>query len=77
MLRRSTTSSPTSALPASPRVTLVDWVVGMPVNWDFFAPWESIPSMLIATPEHDLERFGDAAAKRQEQMQGGKVETDV
>lgn len=44
------------------RLTLVDWLVGEFSEWDFFIPWGSIASALVATPEHDLGRFGDAAA---------------
>lgn len=50
------------------RLTLVDWVVGIPAGWDFFAPWPSILSALVATPQHDVKRFGERAAKWQEQM---------
>lgn len=50
------------------RLTLVDWVVGAAVNWDFFAPWESITSALIATPDHDVDNFGEAASNWQSRM---------
>ena len=52
------------------RLTLVDWLIDEAVGYDMFAPWESITSMLICTPEHDLSHFGDHAAKWQDRMMG-------
>lgn len=44
------------------RLTLTHWAVGQASGWDFFAPWSSITAALVATPEHDLEAFDQAAA---------------
>lgn len=49
------------------RITLIDWIVGMATNWDFFAPWDSITSALVATPDHDVKGFAEAAGKWQTQ----------
>ena len=49
-------------------MTLVDWFTGMAANWDFFVPRSSVESILIATEEHDLKMFGDAAGQWQKQM---------
>lgn len=43
------------------RLTLVDWVIGNASSWDLYIPWSNIESALVATPEHDLERFGKYA----------------
>jgi hypothetical protein len=51
------------------RITLVDWFVGLPASWDFFAPWDSIVSALVATPDHATDRFADAASDWQSQME--------
>jgi hypothetical protein len=50
------------------RITLVDWFTGMAADWDFFVPRSNVESILIATEEHDLKMFGDAAGKWQQQM---------
>lgn len=52
------------------RLTLVDWFVGTPSGWDFFVPWESITAALVATSDHDLDRFRDAAADFQQRSEG-------
>lgn len=54
------------------RITLIDWLVGTACAWDFFAPWESICSALVATPEHDVGRFGAAGADWQRAMDPAK-----
>jgi hypothetical protein len=43
------------------RLTLVDSLTGMFNSWDFFVPWSSITAALVATPDHDIEKFGKAA----------------
>src|SRR5260221_10271229 len=50
------------------RLTLIDWLVGQACGDDFFAPWSSIASSLMATPEHDLGLFLKAAGKFQTAM---------
>lgn len=52
------------------RLTLLDWLIGKAVGNDFFAPWDSITSMLVCTPQHDLEGFVESARKWQDNMQG-------
>ena len=47
------------------RLSLMDWMIGRPVGWDFFVPWENVDSVLVATPDHDVESFGEAAAEFQ------------
>ncbi|MBI4299256.1 MAG: hypothetical protein HY666_05815 [Chloroflexi bacterium] len=47
------------------RLTLVDWFIGAFLHWDFFAPWESITAALVATPNHDVKNFGEAAGEFQ------------
>jgi hypothetical protein len=54
------------------RLTLVDWITGGADSWDFYAPWSEVTSMLIATPDHATEGFGDAAHEWQERMQGAR-----
>jgi hypothetical protein len=49
------------------RITLIDWIIGTASGWDFFAPWASIESALVGTPDHSLP-FGDDAGKWQEQV---------
>jgi len=51
------------------RVTLVDWIIGEALRWDLFVPRGNIESMLLATEEHDLKQFGDAAGKWQTKME--------
>lgn len=61
------------------RLSLLDWIIGSPSGWDFFAPWESITSALVCTPEHHKERFGDAAGEFQTRcnyMAEGKEEVE-
>jgi hypothetical protein len=55
------------------RLTLVDWVSGMPASWDLFVPHSSLESALVATDRHDVERFGDAATKWQEQVETAEI----
>lgn len=43
------------------RITLIDWIAGDFVGFDFFAPWTSIQSAIVATNEHSLEEFIDYA----------------
>jgi len=50
------------------RLTLVDWMLGAASSWDLFVPHHNIESMLIATEDHDLKQFGDAAGKWQTKM---------
>lgn len=50
------------------RLTLMDWIVGRADSWDLFCPWSGIQSALIATAEHDLSGFADAAANFQTRM---------
>jgi hypothetical protein len=52
------------------RLTLVDWLSGTPSGWDLFAPWEQITSMLVATPDHDVQSFGEATSTWQTKMNG-------
>lgn len=52
------------------RITLIDWMIGAPANWDLFVPWDSLESALVATPEHSVERFPDSAGKWQSRMSG-------
>jgi hypothetical protein len=47
------------------RITLVDWIIGRFTGWDFFLPWDAITSVMVATPEHSTELFGDAASEFQ------------
>lgn len=48
------------------RITLVDWIGGRADSWDYFVPWAHIGSMLVCTPAHSLELFGEDAAAFQE-----------
>ena len=50
------------------RLTLVDWLIGSFSGWDVFVPWSQITSALVATPDHDVPRFGDAAGDWQRRM---------
>ncbi len=43
------------------RITLMDWIAGDFVGFDFFAPWTSIQSAIVATSEHSVEEFIDYA----------------
>jgi hypothetical protein len=47
------------------RMTLIDWVTGAPASWDLFLPYSSIECALVATAEHDVEGFVEAAGKWQ------------
>ena len=47
------------------RITMIDWLIGEAVGFDFFAPWESIASAMIATEAHDLKGFGESAGRWQ------------
>lgn len=55
------------------RITLIDWVVGTADSWDFFAPWESVSSALVATPDHAIGRFGAAGSDWQRAMSPPKA----
>lgn len=58
------------------RLTLVDWLIGEFLQWDFFAPWESITAAMVATPQHDVQHFGEEAGVFQVQcnhMAEGKL----
>jgi hypothetical protein len=57
------------------RITLIDWFVGSASSWDFFAPWDSIVSTLIATDEHEHAGFGEAASSWQSDMNEDPAET--
>lgn len=50
------------------RITLIDWLVGMPTGTDLYAPWRSILSARIATHEHNFEMFLKEASRWQESM---------
>ena len=45
------------------RMTLTHWAVEQTLGWDFYAPWGSITAALVATPDHDIPAFGEAAAR--------------
>jgi hypothetical protein len=51
------------------RLTLIDWLTGDAHGYDLFVPWSEIRAALVATPDHDVSRFGDAGAKWQTSMQ--------
>jgi hypothetical protein len=40
----------------------------MATEWDLFASWEQITTMLIATPDHKTREFGESAGRWQTQM---------
>jgi len=48
------------------RITCVDWISGSASGQDLYLPLESIESALVATDDHDLKMFLEAAAKWQE-----------
>ena len=50
------------------RLTLIDWFISAAVGWGLFVPWAGIMAVLVATTEHDVSRFGDAAAVWQTDM---------
>jgi hypothetical protein len=50
------------------RLTLIDWLIGSFCSWDLFAPWEQITSALVATPDHDVTHFDQAAGNWQTWM---------
>lgn len=52
------------------RITLVDWLTGEPSGHDFFAPWSSVTSALVATPDDNLDSWSDAAKRWQAAMSG-------
>lgn len=61
------------------RITLIDWIIGRATGFDFFVAWDNLVSALIATPEHAMDEFGEAAARWQGQcnkMGGKEGETD-
>ena len=47
------------------RITHIDWVIGLPLGYDFFFPWANIEAATIATPKHDITGFGSRAEKWQ------------
>ena len=55
------------------RITLMDWLLGMPTGNDFYAPWSAIRSSLIATDQHDLGMFLEEASKWQERTDRANV----
>jgi hypothetical protein len=59
------------------RLTLVDWITGGAAGWDFYVPHSNVESALVATEEHDLKAFGDAAGKWQESMNKIKTSEDA
>jgi len=52
------------------RITTMDWSMDSPTGDDFYAPWSSITSMLVATEEHDYDGFLKSAAAFRRQMNG-------
>ena len=64
--------------PDGVRITLMDWIVGYPASFDFYAPWRNVESALVATKNHDTTNFGDDAGKWQTQMNklGHDAQTD-
>jgi hypothetical protein len=50
------------------RLTLVDWITGRFTGSDLLIPRKQIKSILLATPLHSAELFGDEARWLQEQM---------
>jgi hypothetical protein len=54
------------------RITLVDWLTGGAHGYDFFATWDSISSALVATPDHDIDNFGERARWWQDALQDDK-----
>lgn len=50
------------------RITLMDWIVGAACGYDLFVPWENIESVLVCTPDHDKDGFGDYASEWQTRM---------
>lgn len=57
------------------RVTLRDVITGGAHGYDFFAPWSSIASFIVATPEHDVERFHIVAETFQAAMERPSAKT--
>ncbi|EGK85120.1 hypothetical protein [Microcoleus vaginatus] len=43
------------------RLTLIDWISLTLNGFDLFVPWSNIEAALIATPEHNSERFVEEA----------------
>ena len=56
------------------RITLIDWIIGTASGWDFYTSWNNIDSALVATSEHDVGRFGEAAGRWQTQMKDLRAE---
>lgn len=50
------------------RLTLVDWLLREFCGNDFFVPWQSIESALIATTDQEDQLFLDDAARFQSAM---------
>src|SRR5262249_49139555 len=51
------------------RIPFIDWFTGIGARFDLYVPLASLESALVATPDHDVKNFGDAAAKWQQQME--------
>lgn len=47
------------------RVTIIDWSTRKSEFWDFFVQWVDIRSVIIATPQHDIEQFKEYALEMQ------------
>jgi len=57
------------------RITLIDWIAGQFTGWNFLAPWESITSAMIATPDRDIQSFAVEAAEFQKRCEHIEVGT--
>jgi len=55
------------------RITLIDWIIGTANSWDLSIPMTNIDSALVATPEHDIKSFGEAAAEWQKRVKHMRV----
>ncbi len=54
------------------RLTLIDWVLGAPTDYDLFVAWSEITAALVSTPDHDLHDFGRRAGQWQQQQKKGE-----
>lgn len=50
------------------RVSAMDWAVGLCCGWDYYLPHSRILDAMVATANHDLTRFGEAAATYQKRV---------
>jgi hypothetical protein len=50
------------------RLTLIDWFLGNASGWDVYVAWGNVEAALVATPEHNLHDFGEAAADWQQRV---------